>query len=32
LLELTESPCQVTVTAPPQASLVVTLVMFGAGT
>ena len=27
-----ESPCQVTVTAPPQASLVVTLLMFGAGT
>ena len=32
LLEVIESPCQVTVTAPPQASLVVTLLMFGAGT
>jgi hypothetical protein len=32
LLELIESPCQVTPTAPPQASLVVTLLVFGAGT
>jgi len=32
LLELTESPCQLTVTAPPQLSLVVTLLVFGAGT
>src|SRR5439155_11337581 len=31
LLELIASPCQVTVTAPPQASLVVTLLVFGAG-
>src|SRR6266446_10455884 len=29
LLELIESPCQVTVTGPPQASLVVTLLVFG---
>src|SRR6266436_3783607 len=32
LLELMESPCQLTVTAPPQLSLVVTLLVFGAGT
>src|SRR5207249_10812319 len=32
LLELTESPCQLTVTAPPQLSLVVTLLVFGTGT
>jgi hypothetical protein len=32
LLELIESPCQVTTTVPPQASLVVTLLVFGAGT
>jgi len=32
LLELIESPCQLTVTAPPQPSLVVTLLVFGAGT
>src|SRR2546427_11688719 len=32
LLELMESPCQVTVTAPPQFSLVVTLLVSGAGT
>jgi len=32
LLELTESPCQLTATAPPQLSLVVTLLVFGAGT
>src|SRR5882724_7958377 len=32
LLELIESPCQLTVTAPPQLSLVVTLLVFGAGT
>ena len=32
LLELIASPCQVTVTAPPQVSLVVTLLVFGAGT
>src|SRR6266446_6916199 len=32
LLELIESPCQVTVTAPPQLSLVVTLLVSGAGT
>jgi len=32
LLELTESPCQLTVTTPPQLSLVVTLLVFGAGT
>jgi hypothetical protein len=32
LLELIVSPCQVTVTAPPQLSLVVTLLVFGAGT
>ena len=29
LLELIESPCQFTVTAPPQVSLVVTLLVFG---
>jgi hypothetical protein len=29
LLELIESPCQVTVTAPPHVSLVVTLLVFG---
>src|SRR5882724_11337963 len=32
LLELIVSPCQLTVTAPPQVSLVVTLLVFGAGT
>src|SRR6266478_179340 len=32
LLELIESPCQLTVTAPPQLSLVVTLLVFGTGT
>src|SRR2546426_582933 len=32
LLELTESPCQLTTTAPPQLSLVITLLVFGAGT
>jgi xanthosine utilization system XapX-like protein len=32
LLELIESLCQVTVTAPPQLSLVVTLLVLGAGT
>src|SRR5216683_663593 len=32
LLELIESPCQVTVTSPPQLSLVVTLLVSGAGT
>src|SRR6266568_1720387 len=32
LLELIESPCQVTVTAPPQLSLLVTLLVSGAGT
>src|SRR5690242_9099833 len=32
LLELIVSPCQVTVTAPPQVSLVVTLLVSGAGT
>src|SRR5438105_1924089 len=32
LLELTESPCQLTVTAPPQLSLVVTLLLFVTGT
>src|SRR6266404_4002216 len=32
LLELIESPCQLTVTAPPQLSLVITLLVFGAGT
>src|SRR6266446_4846747 len=32
LLELIESPCHVTVTAPPQLSLVVTLLVSGAGT
>src|ERR1043166_5517592 len=32
LLELIVSPCQVTVTAPPQSSLAVTLLGFGAGT
>ena len=32
LLELIESPCQVTVTVPPQASPDITLLMFGAGT
>ncbi len=32
LLELIESPCQVTVTAPPQLSLVTTLLVSGAGT
>jgi len=32
LLELIVSPCQLTVTAPPQLSLVVTLLVFGAGT
>src|SRR6266446_201937 len=32
LLELIESPCQLTVTAPPQLSLVVTLFVSGAGT
>src|SRR5437867_9547647 len=32
LLELIESPCQLTVTAPPQLSLVVTPLVFGAGT
>jgi hypothetical protein len=31
LLELIESPCQVTDTAPPQLSLVVRLLVFGAG-
>src|SRR5260370_11784082 len=32
LLELIESPCQITVTAPPQLSLVITLLVSGAGT
>src|SRR6266446_7361258 len=32
LLDLSESPCQLTVTAPPQLSLVVTLLVSGAGT
>ena len=32
LLELIESPSHITVTAPPQLSLVVTLLVFGAGT
>jgi len=32
LLVMIESPCHVTVTAPPQLSLVVTLLMFGVGT
>ena len=32
LLELIESPCQLTVTAPPQLSPVVTLLVSGAGT
>jgi hypothetical protein len=32
LLELIVSPCQLTVTAPPHVSLVVTLFVFGAGT
>src|SRR5438445_7247278 len=32
LLELIESPCQLTATAPPQLSLVVTLLVFGSGT
>src|SRR3989441_1787305 len=32
LLELIESPCQLTVPAPPQLSLVVTLLVFGSGT
>src|SRR6266478_1016896 len=32
LLELIESPCQLTVTAPPQLSLVITLLVFGTGT
>ena len=32
LLALIESPCQLTVTAPPQLSLVVTLLVSGAGT
>src|SRR5229473_3279763 len=32
LLELIESPCQITVTVPPQLSLVVTLLVFGSGT
>src|SRR6266568_2628706 len=32
LLELIESPCQLTTTPPPQLSLVVTLLVFGAGT
>jgi hypothetical protein len=32
LLELIVSPCQLTVTAPPHVSLVVTLLVFGAGT
>ena len=32
LLELIESPCQLTITAPPQLSLVVTLLVSGAGT
>ena len=32
LLELIESPCQLTVTDPPQLSLVVTLLVSGAGT
>src|SRR6266851_804020 len=32
LLELIESPCQLTVTAPPQLSLLVTLLVSGAGT
>src|SRR5438874_10547535 len=32
LLELIESPCQFTVTAPPQLSLVVTLLVSGTGT
>src|SRR5439155_7908410 len=32
LLELIESPCQLTVNAPPQLSLVVTLLVFGTGT
>src|SRR5438445_12369325 len=32
LLELIESPCQLTVTAPPQLSLVVTLLVSGTGT
>src|SRR5260370_41309544 len=31
LLELIESPCQVTVTIPPQLSLVITLFVLGAG-
>ena len=31
LLEVIASPCQVTLTAPPQASLVVTLLVFGVG-
>jgi len=32
LLELIESPCQLTATGPPQLSLVVTLLVSGAGT
>ena len=32
LLELIESPCQLTVTTPPQLSLDVTLLVFGTGT
>src|SRR2546425_11530697 len=32
LLELIESPCEVTVPAPPQLSLLVTLLVSGAGT
>ena len=32
LLELIESPCQVTVTGPPQESLVITLLVSAAGT
>jgi hypothetical protein len=32
LLKIIESPCQLTVTAPPQLSLVVTLLVFGGGT
>src|SRR5436190_1151262 len=32
LLELIESPCQITVTGPPQDSLVITPLVFGAGT
>ncbi len=32
LLELIESPCQLTVTGPPHESLAVTLFVFGAGT